>query len=43
MVAFFYQPLHGTLEYTPFSHAGLYMIAAGTVAHAIAGASDERA
>lgn len=38
VVAFLYEPLHGNLNYTPFSHYGLYLVALGTVGHAIAGA-----
>jgi len=37
VAAFFYEPLHGNLNYTPFSHYAAYLIAAGTLTHVIAG------
>src|SRR5262249_20119552 len=39
IAAFFYEPIHADLQNTPFSQWGLYLIAAGTIAHAIAGAA----
>ena len=37
VAAFLYEPLHGNLNYTPFSHYALYLIAAGAITHVIVG------
>ena len=42
VIAFFYEPFHGTLQYTPFTQGGIYAITAGTLAHVIAGTSGKR-
>ena len=39
VLAFFYEPMRGSLQYIPFTQGGIYAIAAGTLAHAIAGTS----
>lgn len=37
VAAFFYEPAWNDLDYVPLSRLGLYVIAAGAVAHALAG------
>jgi hypothetical protein len=42
VVAFFYEPPHGTLSPLPISRYGLDFILAGTLAHVIAASSDKQ-
>jgi hypothetical protein len=39
VTAFFYEPLHATINYVPISRYGLYFVLAGTLAHVLAGLS----